>query len=275
MAAASFSVTGAVQLSQGGALIHLNPIPNAANPASPPMRRPSPDELLRRMKAGEVVCHPCRKEMDVKQVTNMLNTIQRNQYLRTGANGEWNQACDGRLHSLLQKALQRKPPLALEDGRIDEEGRPPNQPAIRDAAQAQETSSDSSSDSSSSDMDTAEPKVPAKSADEVDLQNNEVFRRVSSKLAIVQAEADKKDQKIAALQKDFESIFEALHHTKEDLEKAESELEEKKATIRILEDKLARARGYDPMETEWVNCTSHCFLIRLQTVQLHGVLLLA
>ena len=99
MAAASFSVCGAVQLSQGGALIHLNPIPNAANPASPPMRRPSPDELLTRMKAGEVVCHPCRKEMDVKQVTNMLNTIQRNLYLRTGANGEWNQACDGRLHA--------------------------------------------------------------------------------------------------------------------------------------------------------------------------------
>ena len=154
-------------------------------------------------------------------------------------------------------------PLALEDGRVDEEGRPPNQAAIRDAAQAQETSSDSSSDSSSSDMDTAESKVPAKSADEVDLQNNEVFRRVSSKLAIAQAEADKKDQKIAALQKDFESIFDAFHHVKEDLEKAESELEEKNATIRILEDELARARGYDPMETEWVNCTASWYASKL------------
>ena len=257
MAAASFSVSGAVQISQGGALIHLNPIPNPANPASPvspPMRRPSPNDLLTRMKAGEVVCHPHRKEMDVKQVTNMLNTIQRNLYLRTGINGDWHQNCEGRLHSLLQKGLQKKQPLlALEDGRQD-----------GPAAEGQ-TSSDSSSDSSSSD--TEPKKVSPKPAEEVNLQNNELFRHVSSKLVVAQAEVEKKDQKIAALQADFENIFTALHDVTKDLEKAESELEEKNATIRILEAELARARGYDPMDTEWVT-----FSEPLQTVKLCGVL---
>lgn len=62
-----------------------------------------------------------------------------------------------------------------------------------------------------------------KPAEEVDLQNN-----VSSKLVVAQAEVEKKDQKIAALQADFENIFTALHGVTKDLEKAESELEEKK-----------------------------------------------
>lgn len=115
------------------------------------------------------------------------------------------------------------------------------------AAEGQ-TSSDSSSDSSSSD--TEPKKVSPKPAEEVDLQNNELFRHVSSKLVVAQAEVEKKDQKIAALQADFENIFTALHDVTKDLEKAESELEEKNATIRILEAELARARGYDPMDTE-------------------------
>lgn len=54
---------------------------------------------------------------------------------------------------LAPEGFAEKPPLALKDGRADEEGRPPNQAAIRDAAQAQDTSSGSSSDSSS-DTDT-------------------------------------------------------------------------------------------------------------------------
>ena len=99
---------------------------------------------------------------------------QRNLCLRTGASGEWNQKCEARLHSL----LQRKPPLALEDGHADEEGRPPNQAAIRDAANRPKIHHPIRRPIHHHRARTLSPGCP-QSPDEVDLQNNELFRGAS------------------------------------------------------------------------------------------------
>ena len=84
------------------AVIHLNPVPNPAH-----LRCAGPPQMSSWQRWGELVCHPCRKDLHVKQVMKMWNTIQRNLYLRTGAHGEWNHKSEARVQSLLQKALQR------------------------------------------------------------------------------------------------------------------------------------------------------------------------
>ena len=76
--------------------------------------------------------------------------------------------------------------------------------------QAQDTSSDSSSDSSSSGT-----EVPAKS------RWGWFAEQRTLSWCLAQAEVEKKGQKIAVLQADFENIFTALHEGTKDLEKAE------------------------------------------------------
>ena len=68
MAAASFSFCGAVQINHGGAVIHLNRVPN---PASPPMQRLFADGCWQR-RSRESSCHPRRQDLHVEQATNML-----------------------------------------------------------------------------------------------------------------------------------------------------------------------------------------------------------
>lgn len=115
----SMNVKGHVSLNNGAAYLHL--IPSA--PVRPDTKpRPSPEDVVRKVKEGTIVVHESRMPMTRESINSALVTVQKKLKLMSGMNGEWTSEADDVLAQNLSTAKRgsnttapkpQKPLLAL------------------------------------------------------------------------------------------------------------------------------------------------------------------
>ena len=105
-------VQGVVNLNRDGtAQLTLQPArcgQQAGGPQEAFVRRPTSKTILDQIRNGEILVHASRAQVSPKELTQMMNNIQRALRLLPGVDGQWNQSAWDRLRATLFKPREMR-----------------------------------------------------------------------------------------------------------------------------------------------------------------------
>eukprot|EP00435_Cladocopium_sp_Y103_P070967 s204_g36.t1 len=241
---ASFNVTGTVHMKDGRAQLSLAPVEEEVKIT---MTRPTTDDILNKVGNGVYTLHGSRVPLLRQHVSNMMNTIQRQLLLKTGQDGAWTEEAQQRLIALLTKPKVpvKNTPLPLEDKKPSSSSSSSSSRASKKKALLAIKDKKSSSSSSSSSSRASKKKAllaikdkkstSSSSSSASSSSDSECVKerdsQITRELDIANTELEAKTKENQKLKDDFDGMFSALHHTIQDLEKKNEEIQCHKETI--------------------------------------------